>query len=83
LGSSQVYDNNEYILRYRWRGRVYLREGTVVPEVALVREAVPHKPELALLDVLLDGVEALLLADLSGLSVEQARRGNLVESGAT
>jgi hypothetical protein len=42
-----------------------LREGTVVPEVALVGEAVPDIAELALLDVLLDGVEGLLLGDLS------------------
>jgi hypothetical protein len=42
----------------------YLREGTVVPEVALVGEAVPHEAELALLDILLDGVELLLLGDL-------------------
>ena len=43
---------------------MYLWEGTVVPEVALVREAVPDVAELALLDVLLDGVQGLLLADL-------------------
>jgi hypothetical protein len=42
----------------------HLREGTVVPEVTLVGEAVPHETELALLGVLLDGVERLLLADL-------------------
>ena len=42
----------------------HLREGTVVPEVALVGEAVPHVAELALLDILLDGVERLLLGDL-------------------
>jgi hypothetical protein len=42
----------------------YLREGTVVPEVTLVGEAVPHEAKLALLGVLLDGVELLLLGDL-------------------
>ena len=42
----------------------YLREGTVVPQVALVGEAVAHEAELALLGVLLDGVELLLLGDL-------------------
>lgn len=42
----------------------YLREGTVVPEVALVGEAVTDVTELALLDVLLDGVEVLLLGNL-------------------
>jgi len=45
------------LLTYSW-------ESTVVPEVALVREAVAHEPELALLDVLLDGIEELLLGDL-------------------
>lgn len=45
----------------------YLGEGSVVPEVALVREAVADKPDLALLDILLNGVEELLLGDLMGL----------------
>jgi hypothetical protein len=49
----------------------HLREGTVVPEVALVGEAVAHVAELALLDVLLDGVERLLLGDLRAVSVSQ------------
>ena len=35
----------------------YLREGTIVPEVTLVGEAVAHETEFALLDVLLDRVE--------------------------
>lgn len=34
----------------------HLRESTIVPEVALVGEAVAHKAELALLGVLEDGV---------------------------
>lgn len=41
-----------------------LRKGTVVPDVALVREAVANKAQLALLGVLLERVEVLLLADL-------------------
>ena len=41
-----------------------LGEATVVPEVALVGEAVADVAELALLDVLLDGVQELLLGDL-------------------
>jgi hypothetical protein len=41
-----------------------LREGTVVPEVTLVGEAVSDVSKLALLDILLDGVEELLLGDL-------------------
>lgn len=42
----------------------YLGEGTVVPEVTLVGEAVADEAQLALLGVLLDGVEGLLLGDL-------------------
>lgn len=49
---------------YRKSGIAYLGEGTVVPQVALVGEAVADKAKLALLDVLLDGVEELLLGDL-------------------
>jgi len=41
-----------------------LGEGTVVPEVTLVGEAVSDVSKLALLDILLDGVEELLLGDL-------------------
>jgi hypothetical protein len=48
----------------------HLRESTVVPEVSLVGEAVPDVAELALLDVLLDGIEGLLLGDLMGMSNE-------------
>lgn len=39
-------------------------EGTVVPEVTLVGEAVSDVSKLALLDILLDRVEELLLGDL-------------------
>lgn len=53
------------------RFRSYLGEGTVVPEVALVGEAVADEAQLALLGVLLDGVEELLLGDLVGV-VESA-----------
>jgi hypothetical protein len=42
----------------------YLREGTVVPQIALMWEAVTNETEFALLDVLLDGVEGLLFGDL-------------------
>jgi hypothetical protein len=42
-----------------------LREGTVVPEVTLVGEAVADESQLALLGVLLDGVELVILGDLS------------------
>ena len=40
-----------------------LRESTVVPDVTVVREAVTDVTETALLDILLDGVERLLLRD--------------------
>uniref|UniRef100_A0A182U5M9 Secreted protein n=1 Tax=Anopheles melas TaxID=34690 RepID=A0A182U5M9_9DIPT len=40
-----------------------LRERTVVPDVAVVREAVGDEPQLALLHVLLDRVQALAQAD--------------------
>jgi hypothetical protein len=53
-------------------GPAYLGEGTVVPEVALVGKAVAHEAELALLGVLQDGVERLLLADLAGASVSSS-----------
>ena len=42
----------------------HLGECAVVPQVALVGEAVAHISELALLDILLDGVEELILGDL-------------------
>jgi hypothetical protein len=41
-----------------------LREGAVIPQVAFVWKAVANETEFALLDVLLDGVEGLLLGDL-------------------
>jgi hypothetical protein len=50
----------------------YLGEGSVVPEVSLVGEAIADEAELALLDVLLDGVEELLLGDLVGWLLEIA-----------
>jgi hypothetical protein len=40
-----------------------LGEGTVVPDVSVVGEAVAHVAQTTLLDVLLDGVERLLLGD--------------------
>jgi hypothetical protein len=49
--------------RYGHEG-TYTGEGTVVPEVALVGEAVADETELALLSVLLDGVEEVILGDL-------------------
>lgn len=47
--------------RHVW---THAREGTVVPEVAFVGEAVADKTQLALLGILFDGVEELFLGDL-------------------
>jgi hypothetical protein len=44
-------------------------EGAVVPKIALVGEAVAHVAQLALLDILLDGVEEFLLGDLAESAV--------------
>ena len=41
-----------------------LREASIVPDVTMVREAVGHEPQLALLLVLDDGVEGRLGVDL-------------------
>lgn len=41
-----------------------LGESAVVPDIPVVGEAVPNEAELALLDILLDGVEGFLLGDL-------------------
>jgi hypothetical protein len=43
----------------------YLGERAIVPEIALVGEAVANEAQLALLDVLLDGIEEILLGDLA------------------
>jgi len=45
-------------------GPPYLRKSAVVPEIAFVWEAVADEAKLALLGILLDGVEFLLLRDL-------------------
>ena len=52
----------------------YAREGTVVPEVALVGEAVTDEAQLALLGVLLDGVEELVLGDLEMVGSKNQHR---------
>ena len=52
------------LLRSWSREHTYAGEGTVVPEVALVGEAVADETELALLDVLLDGVQEVIFGDL-------------------
>jgi hypothetical protein len=58
-------------------GRVFpgLGESTVVPDVTVVRETVADKTQFASLDILLDGVERLLLGDLH-LRVGPARNFN-------
>lgn len=63
--------NGEHV----WTYKSYLGEGTIVPQVALVGEAVADISKLALLDVLLDGVEELLLGDLRGEIVSRVSQG--------
>ena len=41
-----------------------LRKGSVVPDVSVVGEAVPHKAETTTSDILLDRIERLLLGYL-------------------
>lgn len=54
-----------YCSGYGTMGRdAYLGEGTIVPKVAFVGEAIADISELALLDVLLNRVEELILGDL-------------------
>lgn len=58
-----------------------LGEGTIVPQVTLVGKAVANVSKLALLDVLLDRVEELLLGDLK-LSIGPPRNlNNHVQDG--
>ena len=54
-------------------GQTYAGEGTVVPEVTLVGEAVADEAQLALLGVLLNGVEELLLGDLGSIESQSVR----------
>lgn len=57
-----VSDSVERTLYY-----VYLREGAVVPKVSLVGKAITDVAKLALLDILLDGVQCLFLRDLKDI----------------
>jgi hypothetical protein len=43
----------------------YLGKRAIVPEIALVGEAVANEAQLALLDILLDGIEEIVLGDLA------------------
>lgn len=53
------------VLMYGW---THSWEGTVVPEVALVGEAVADETKFALLGVLLDGVQEVVFGDLPSVS---------------
>ena len=53
-------------------GRAHLGERTVIPDVAVVREAIANEAKFTLLDVLLDVVKVSLLIDLH-LGVGPAR----------
>lgn len=52
---------------------IYLREGTVVPDVAVVGEAVGYKPQGTFLDILFDWVQRVFRSNL-----EQSNRDILV-----
>jgi hypothetical protein len=45
-------------------GRTYLGKRAIVPEITVMREAVPNVAKLTLLDILLNGIEELLFCDL-------------------
>lgn len=51
----------------------YLRERSVVPEVTFVGKAIAHVAKLALLDILLDRIQLLLLRDLGAAHQSQLR----------
>jgi hypothetical protein len=42
----------------------YLRERAIVPDVSMVREAIPHVAEASAFDILLDRIERLFLGGL-------------------
>ena len=52
--------------------QTHLWEGTIVPEIALVWEAVANETKLALLDILLDWVEEPVICLVSVMNVVAA-----------
>jgi len=75
LGSSHVCQGRFAVSDFSYAfgtvgrvGEAYAREGTVVPQITLVREAVPHETELTLFHILFDGVQEFFLANLRTLS---------------
>ena len=64
LGGGKEKSDRESTRGRSVRRRTYAREGTVVPEIAFVREAVADEAQFAFLDVLLDGVEEFFFGDL-------------------
>jgi len=62
-------------IKDRVEREVYLGERAVIPDVTVVREAIPDIAQFSPLDVLLDGVESLFLGDLH-LRVGPARNLN-------
>jgi len=64
LGSSHVWKKISLIRKYhRWRD-TDLRERSVIPNVSVVGEAVPHVAKTTTLDILLDRIEKLFLGNL-------------------
>lgn len=60
----QSQQTSNAIGRHRWSRMQYLREGTIVPNVALVGKCVSNEAQLAFLDILLDWCQVVLGADL-------------------
>ena len=50
----------------------YLRKSTIIPEIAVMREAIANVSELTLLDVLLDGVHWFLFRYLHSILVRSS-----------
>ena len=43
---------------------IYLWQGTIVPDITLVRETITNKAHFALLDILLEGIEGFASGNL-------------------
>ena len=71
-----VVGGSGYDATYSW-------EGSVVPEVTLVWEAVSDEPKFALLDVLLDGVEKELPVKDGIMGVGRVLEGEVTNGTGT
>ncbi len=71
LGSSHVcrHISIDLVLSKLLGAPPYLRESAIIPQIAVVGEAISDKSQLALLDILLDRIELLLFRDLEQRNV--------------